>query len=185
MSSNSSFPSIRSLLTYAHGLLSQFPLGSTPSSQTTPSRAYTPFSDAPSCPSDSPLSCHNTTAAPDSCCFIYPGGQLLQTQFWDTDPAVGPTDSWTLHGLWSVSPFTHSTPDPQSKSPNPFPNSNKHLKARSLRWHVPHLLRFRAAILQHNLDPELRLAGRPPNLHEQLLATELRHFREFLGARVE
>jgi len=24
----------------------------------------------------------------------------LQTQFWDTDPATGPTDSWTIHGLW-------------------------------------------------------------------------------------
>ncbi|KKY39658.1 putative ribonuclease t2 [Diaporthe ampelina] len=24
-----------------------------------------------------------------------PGGQFLQTQFWDTDP-----DSWTIHGLW-------------------------------------------------------------------------------------
>ncbi|PSS28360.1 hypothetical protein M430DRAFT_91574 [Amorphotheca resinae ATCC 22711] len=58
------------------------------------------LSSAPSCPSDSPLSCHNTTAAPDSCCFIYPGGQLLQTQFWDTSPAIGPDDSWTLHGLW-------------------------------------------------------------------------------------
>lgn len=29
-----------------------------------------------------------------------PSGQLLFTQFWDTDPATGPTDSWTIHGLW-------------------------------------------------------------------------------------
>jgi hypothetical protein len=95
-------PSIASL---AGGFLSQVPLGSwnpaanapaTPS----PSSQLHYFSSAPSCPIDGPMSCHNTTVAPDSCCFIYPGGQLLQTQFWDTSPAVGPEDSWTLHGLW-------------------------------------------------------------------------------------
>ena len=31
---------------------------------------------------------------------LFSGGYLLQTQFWDTSPPVGPTDSWTLHGLW-------------------------------------------------------------------------------------
>ncbi|KAJ9647175.1 Ribonuclease T2 precursor (RNase T2) [Coniosporium apollinis] len=46
------------------------------------------------------LSCHNTTAVTDLCCFNSPGGQMLQTQFWDTHPTVGPVDSWTLHGLW-------------------------------------------------------------------------------------
>lgn len=46
------------------------------------------------------LSCHNTTIVQDLCCFNAPGGQLLQTQFWDTAPATGPDDSWTLHGLW-------------------------------------------------------------------------------------
>ncbi|OAR01164.1 hypothetical protein LLEC1_07034 [Akanthomyces lecanii] len=54
---------------------------------------------AGSCPSDSPLSCHNTTAVADTCCFI-PTGQLLQTQFWDSSPPTGPSDSWTIHGLW-------------------------------------------------------------------------------------
>lgn len=52
-----------------------------------------------SCPADGPLSCHNSTAVADLCCFNAPGGQLLQTQFWDTDPAEGPADSWTVHGL--------------------------------------------------------------------------------------
>ncbi|KND92212.1 Ribonuclease Trv [Tolypocladium ophioglossoides CBS 100239] len=52
-----------------------------------------------SCPSNIPLSCHNTTEVADTCCFI-PAGQLLQTQFWDTNPVTGPTDSWTIHGLW-------------------------------------------------------------------------------------
>lgn len=55
-----------------------------------------------SCPSDSPFSCQNNTAVADSCCFNAPGGALLQTQFWDTDPATGPADSWTIHGLWYV-----------------------------------------------------------------------------------
>jgi ribonuclease T2 len=46
------------------------------------------------------LSCHNTTVVENLCCFNAPGGQLLQTQFWDTHPVTGPVDSWTLHGLW-------------------------------------------------------------------------------------
>lgn len=46
------------------------------------------------------LSCHNSSAVEDLCCFNAPGGALLQTQFWDTDPVTGPDDSWTLHGLW-------------------------------------------------------------------------------------
>ncbi|KAJ6459680.1 ribonuclease T2 [Mycena sanguinolenta] len=45
-------------------------------------------------------SCHNTTAESNLCCFEAPGGLLLQTQFWDTNPEVGPTNSWTIHGLW-------------------------------------------------------------------------------------
>ncbi|KAI0828417.1 ribonuclease T2-like protein [Hypoxylon sp. FL0890] len=52
------------------------------------------------CTSNIELSCHNTTVETDTCCFNYPGGSLLQTQFWDTDPVVGPDDSWTIHGLW-------------------------------------------------------------------------------------
>ncbi|TPX09020.1 uncharacterized protein E0L32_001719 [Thyridium curvatum] len=52
-----------------------------------------------SCPANLELSCHNTTAV-DTCCTVYPGGQLLMTQFWDTDPSTGPADSWTIHGLW-------------------------------------------------------------------------------------
>lgn len=54
-----------------------------------------------SCPSPQ-LSCHNTTVVENLCCFNAPGGQLLQTQFWDTNPPTGPDDSWTLHGLWYV-----------------------------------------------------------------------------------
>ncbi|KAE8352599.1 ribonuclease T2-like protein [Aspergillus coremiiformis] len=46
------------------------------------------------------LSCQTSYHGQDKCCFNYPGGQFLQTQFWDADPAVGPDDSWTIHGLW-------------------------------------------------------------------------------------
>ena len=53
----------------------------------------------PSCPNGQ-LSCQNTSAVANTCCFNAPGGQLLQTQFWDFNPATGPVDSWTVHGLW-------------------------------------------------------------------------------------
>lgn len=53
------------------------------------------------CAADAPLSCHNTSSF-DTCCLNFPGGDLVQTQFWDTNPASGPADSWTIHGLWSV-----------------------------------------------------------------------------------
>ncbi|KAG6008161.1 hypothetical protein E4U21_004919 [Claviceps maximensis] len=52
-----------------------------------------------SCPADVPVSCHNKTIVENTCCFI-PTGHLLQTQFWDSQPATGPSDSWTIHGLW-------------------------------------------------------------------------------------
>jgi ribonuclease T2 len=55
-----------------------------------------------SCPADMPLSCQNSTVVDDTCCFNYPGGLVLLTQFWDTKPATGPVDSWTAHGFWWV-----------------------------------------------------------------------------------
>ncbi|KAH0537493.1 hypothetical protein FGG08_005711 [Glutinoglossum americanum] len=84
----SSLPSFRSLAKFALGSL-QIGLG--PSGR----RA----SVAPAC-SNPQLSCRNTTAVVDTCCFNAPGGQLLLTQFWDASPATGPSDSWTIHGLW-------------------------------------------------------------------------------------
>ena len=59
----------------------------------------TAFAEPPSCPANSALSCSNTTNTPGTCCFES-GGQVLQTQFWDTNPATGPANSWTIHGLW-------------------------------------------------------------------------------------
>ncbi|GAB7356360.1 hypothetical protein MBLNU459_g7147t1 [Dothideomycetes sp. NU459] len=58
------------------------------------------ISDAPTCPGDLPISCHNDSIVENLCCFNAPGGQMLQTQFWDTNPPTGPSDSWTIHGLW-------------------------------------------------------------------------------------
>ena len=64
------------------------------------------------CPIDLPNTCTNTTAIPDSCCFEYPGGIFLQSQFWNYRPSkaglneseivreLGPLDSFTIHGLW-------------------------------------------------------------------------------------
>ncbi|KZT54778.1 ribonuclease Le37 [Calocera cornea HHB12733] len=53
-----------------------------------------------SCGTSTPLSCHNTTKQTNLCCFESPGGSILQTQFWDTSPSTGPSNSWTIHGLW-------------------------------------------------------------------------------------
>lgn len=53
-----------------------------------------------SCPADGEFSCQNSTQVEDTCCFNAPGGLILLTEFWDTDPVTGPEDSWTIHGLW-------------------------------------------------------------------------------------
>jgi ribonuclease T2 len=50
---------------------------------------------AESCPMPQ-LSCHNTTVVENLCCFNAPGGQLLQTQFWDPVIAGPFTDCGTL-----------------------------------------------------------------------------------------
>lgn len=67
---------------------------------------------APSCPFNPPLTCENKTIVPDQCCFEYPGGIFLQSQFWNYLPSkrnlntselineLGPLDSFTVHGLW-------------------------------------------------------------------------------------
>ncbi|KIX07186.1 uncharacterized protein Z518_01839 [Rhinocladiella mackenziei CBS 650.93] len=53
------------------------------------------------CPNPPTLSCpFPLPRSIDTCCFNHPSGHFLQTQFWDTSPALGPNDSWTIHGLW-------------------------------------------------------------------------------------
>ncbi|KAH9178670.1 ribonuclease T2 [Lactarius sanguifluus] len=46
------------------------------------------------------VSCHANPIPSNLCCYESPGGLLLQTQFWDTNPSTGPSNSWTIHGLW-------------------------------------------------------------------------------------
>ncbi|KAI0297546.1 ribonuclease T2-like protein [Multifurca ochricompacta] len=50
--------------------------------------------------SPSGLASCSTPIPSDLCCFESPGGLILQTQFWDTNPSTGPSNSWTIHGLW-------------------------------------------------------------------------------------
>ncbi|KAF9336202.1 ribonuclease T2-like [Podila minutissima] len=52
------------------------------------------------CGINGPPSCKNTTIVSNLCCFEHPGGLLVLTQFWDTDPRTGPENSFTIHGLW-------------------------------------------------------------------------------------
>jgi ribonuclease T2 len=68
------------------------------------------------CSNTGPASCSNTSIIADTvsrqpgaslisthasiqCCFEA-NGQLLQVQFWDANPPTGPSDAWTIHGLW-------------------------------------------------------------------------------------
>ncbi|KAF2758254.1 ribonuclease M [Pseudovirgaria hyperparasitica] len=85
----SSVPSLKTISKFALGSV-QVLLGS----------GATVLGGTPATCSNSQLSCHNTTAVANTCCFNAPGGQLLQTQFWDTNPPTGPSDAWTIHGLW-------------------------------------------------------------------------------------
>ena len=54
------------------------------------------------CPKGPSLSCPSSPPStdPDTCCINSPSGHFLQTQFWDTSPPIGPSSSWTIHGLW-------------------------------------------------------------------------------------
>ncbi|CAN6602711.1 ribonuclease T2-like [Trichomonascus vanleenenianus] len=51
------------------------------------------------CPVDTPISC-SINSGKDSCCYEATNGIILSTQFWDYNPATGPDDLFTLHGLW-------------------------------------------------------------------------------------
>jgi ribonuclease T2 len=54
-----------------------------------------------SCPNKPSLSCPSAPISDvNTCCVNHPSGHFLQTQFWDTSPSIGPSNSWTIHGLW-------------------------------------------------------------------------------------
>ncbi|KAG1754930.1 ribonuclease T2 [Suillus paluster] len=59
------------------------------------------YSSSSGCGTSGPASCQSTGTSTNTCCYETPGGLILQTQFWDTDVAGSPADSWTIHGLWS------------------------------------------------------------------------------------
>lgn len=46
------------------------------------------------------LSCQTSPTPSNTCCYESPGGLVQQVQFWDTNPVTGPSNSWTIHGLW-------------------------------------------------------------------------------------
>lgn len=50
---------------------------------------------------NTPLSCSLGDKSPASCCYEATNGLMLATQFWDYNPATGPADLFTTHGLWS------------------------------------------------------------------------------------
>ena len=100
-------PFIASALACASLLISQTPLVQATSEQSPLDLASRPWlpettSGSVQCPIDGPMSCHNNTpVAGDSCCFVYPGGRMLLTQFWDAEVhADGSETDWTIHGLW-------------------------------------------------------------------------------------
>ncbi|KIM82368.1 hypothetical protein PILCRDRAFT_785988 [Piloderma croceum F 1598] len=51
------------------------------------------------CSTSGAASCSSSSVS-NTCCTEFPGGLLLQPQFWDTNPSTGPSNSWTIHGLW-------------------------------------------------------------------------------------
>ncbi|KAH8655903.1 ribonuclease T2 [Xylariales sp. PMI_506] len=59
-----------------------------------------PFARAATCAATIESCSAAASASTNTCCVNKPGGLLLQTQFWDTDPVTGPSNSWTIHGLW-------------------------------------------------------------------------------------
>ena len=97
----------------------------------------------PSCP-NAPLSCHNTTVQTNLCCFNAPGGQLLQTQFWDSNPATGPADSWTIHGLVCFLP-----------RPFLFYNPQSHERS-SMTLLLEHVVRRRSTLSPHHMYPTIK-----------------------------
>jgi hypothetical protein len=128
-------------------------------------------------------SCH--TSAPASCCLNAPGGQMLQTQFWDANPAAGPADHWTIHGLCSsLSPSHHLYSPLSPPPPHPTLPNLTNLRARPRRRHLRRLLRPHTRIHQHLQHPNLLRPARPPPLHGNLLARLPRRRRVLLGPRV-
>lgn len=82
----------------------QFPLANDRDADEDDNYEYvSPLLSAPdheTCPIDTPISC-SAPGEEDSCCYEGSNGMFLATQFWDYNPATGPSDLFTTHGLWS------------------------------------------------------------------------------------
>ncbi|KAG9239069.1 ribonuclease-like protein T2 [Amylocarpus encephaloides] len=74
-----------------------------------------------------PLTSCGSTTSSDTCCYNSPGGQFALTQFWDTNPSTGPSDSWTVHGLWPD--HCDGTYDQNCDSKRAYTNITQILKA--------------------------------------------------------
>lgn len=59
---------------------------------------YLQSSDHDTCANNVPVSCSGTN---DTCCVENTFGIFMGTQFWDYEPAAGPDNLFTTHGLWS------------------------------------------------------------------------------------
>ena len=90
------------------------------------------FHNPPSCPIDPPISCSRDVLNQNdddisSCCFESPAGIIELTQFWDYNPATGPSDLFTAHGLWNMYCSGHSYPQSCDRSLE-IPNNGNTLK---------------------------------------------------------
>ncbi|KAF2398044.1 ribonuclease T2 [Trichodelitschia bisporula] len=47
------------------------------------------------------LSCSNSSLTAKSCCTETPGGLMILAQMYSWEPALGPGDTWLMHGLWN------------------------------------------------------------------------------------
>ncbi|RCK65020.1 Ribonuclease T2-like 1-B [Candida viswanathii] len=80
------------------------------------------FQQAPSCPINPPISCSREALVSSedddvsTCCFESPAGIIELTQFWDYNPATGPSDLFTAHGLWNMYCGGHSYPQSCDRS---------------------------------------------------------------------
>lgn len=135
------------------------------------------------------ISCQNTSAVADTCCFNAPGGQLLQVrQDAQHLHAQIPTHSFPADSILGRRPFhwtsrflDHSRPMVGTTVLSHLLVSN-HQQARPLRRNLRFQLRCVARLYQHHRHPDRRRPKLPPLIHGYLLGQRLGYKRGFLGA---
>ena len=133
------------------------------------------FAGSPLTCSNPQTSCKNTTVVADTCCFNAPGGQLLQTQFWDTSPSTGPSNSWTIHG--KLNPKAEPVEVKQWLMITPIRSL-----AWSLRRYIWQQLRPKQSIHQYHCNSAKLWKDWFAELHGYLLERWERRRWELLGA---